>query len=216
MQKLRYILLLVVTGLSSALSAQNDPKADAILKKVAKVYQSYSTINGTFAITTTPGTGKPTVETGTIWLKGKKFKLNYANQEIYCDGIFTWTYNKDDLEVIKENFKLRDNAITPNEIFTIYNRDFKSKFEGPIVRNSKSYDVIMLSPKKKANFAYIKLEVDKSTNKIQRVIQHFKNGTEVAIEIKSLTPNTVLADNFFTWNQAAHTDAILVDLTKKK
>jgi outer membrane lipoprotein-sorting protein len=74
----------------------------------------------------------------------------------------------------------------------------------------------MLSPKKKANFAYIKLEVDKSTNKIQRVIQHFKNGTEVAIEIKSLTPNTALADNFFTWNQAAHTDAILVDLTKKK
>ena len=216
MQKLRYILMLVLSGLVSAVSAQNDPKADAILKKVAKVYQSYSTINATFAITTTPVTGKPTVETGTIWLKGKKFKLNYANQEIFCDGIFTWTYNKDDLEVIKENFKLRDNAITPNEIFTIYNRDFKSKFEGPTVRNGKSYDVIMLSPKKKVNFAYVKLEVDKTTNKIQRVVQHFKNGTEVAIEIKSLTPNTALADNFFTWNQAAHPDAILVDLIKKK
>jgi outer membrane lipoprotein-sorting protein len=216
MQKLRYILMALAAGISSICSAQNDPKAEAILKKVAKVYQSYSTINSTFAITTTPVNGKPTTENGTIWLKGKKFKLNYANQEIYCDGLFTWTFNQDDLEVIKENFKLRDNAITPNEIFTIYNRDFKSKFEGPTVRNGKSYDVIMLSPKKKVNFAYVKLEVDKASNKIQRVVQHFKNGTQVAIEIKSLTPNTSMADNFFTWNQAAHSDAVLVDLTKKK
>lgn len=208
--------MVMAAGICSVGSAQNDPKAEAILKKVAKVYQSYSTINSSFAITTTPVSGKPTVETGTIWLKGKKFKLNYANQEIYCDGLFTWTYNQDDLEVIKENFKLRDNAITPNEIFTIYNRDFKSKFEGPIVRNGKNYDVILLSPKKKVNFAYVKLEVDKASNKIQRVVQHFKNGTEVAIEIKSLTPNTTIADNFFTWNQAAHSDAVLVDLTKKK
>ncbi len=212
------ILLFCGLAISIGLQAQNDPKSDAILKKVAKVYQSYSTINATFSITTSAagGQSKPTVETGTIWLKGKKFKLNYAAQEIFCDGLFTWTYNRDDAEVIKENFKLRDNSITPNEIFTIYNRDFKSKYEGPTVRNGKNYDVLMLTPKKKVNYAYVKLEIDKTTSKIQRVIQHFKNGAEVIIEIKTLTPNTALTDNFFIWNQAAHTDVVLVDLTKKR
>ena len=215
---IKSIFLFCGLAISFGVQAQNDPKSDAILKKVAKVYQSYSTINATFSITTTAagGQGKPTVETGTIWLKGKKFKLNYAAQEIFCDGLYTWTYNRDDAEVIKENFKLRDNSITPNEIFTIYNRDFKSKYEGPTVRNGKNYDVLMLTPKKKVNYAYVKLEIDKTTSKIQRVIQHFKNGAEVIIEIKTLTPNTALADNFFVWNQAAHTDVVLVDLTKKR
>ena len=76
--------------------------------------------------------------------------------------------------------------------------------------------MIQLVPKNAANYSYVKLEIDKLTNKIQRVIQHYKNGTEVAIEVTSLTPNTALADTFFEWNTAAHADVTMVDLTKKR
>jgi outer membrane lipoprotein-sorting protein len=48
------------------------------------------------------------------------------------------------------------------------------------------------------------------------VIQHYKNGTEVAIEVTLLTPNTALADTFFEWNAAAHVDVAIVDLTRKR
>jgi outer membrane lipoprotein-sorting protein len=210
-------LILMLFGSDSLFAQQqNDPKAEAILKKVAAVYQSYSTIKATFTLTTTPASGRASVEKGSVWLKGKKFRLDYASQEIYCNSLFTWTYSKDDAEVTKENFKLRDNSITPNEIFTIYNKGFRSKYEGPIVRNGKNYDVIQLVPKNAANYSYVKLEIDKLTNKIQRVIQHYKNGTEVAIEVTSLVPNTALTDTFFEWNAAAHADVTLVDLTKKR
>jgi outer membrane lipoprotein-sorting protein len=206
--------VLAVVGLQA--QQQNDPKAEAILKKVAAVYQSYSTIKASFTLTTTPVSGRASVEKGSVWLKGKKFRLDYASQEIYCNSLFTWTYSKDDAEVTKENFKLRDNSITPNEIFTIYNKGFKSKYEGPIVRNGKNYDVIQLVPKNAANYSYVKLEIDKLTNKIQRVIQHYKNGTEVAIEVTSMMPNTVLAETFFEWSAIAHPDVTMVDLTKKR
>jgi outer membrane lipoprotein-sorting protein len=206
--------VLSVVGLKA--QQQNDPKAEAILKKVAAVYQSYSTIKASFTLTTTPVSGRASVEKGSVWLKGKKFRLDYASQEIYCNSLFTWTYSKDDAEVTKENFKLRDNSITPNEIFTIYNKGFKSKYEGPIVRNGKNYDVIQLVPKNAANYSYVKLEIDKLTNKIQRAIQHYKNGTEVAIEVTSMTPNTALAETFFEWSAAAHPDVTMVDLTKKR
>ena len=209
-----FLALIGATGVSA--QQQNDPKAEAILKKVSAVYQSYSTIKASFTLTTTPVSGRASVEKGSVWLKGKKFRLDYASQEIYCNSLFTWTYSKDDAEVTKENFKLRDNSITPNEIFTIYNKCFKSKYEGPIVRNGKNYDVIQLVPKNAANYSYVKLEIDKLTNKIQRVIQHYKNGTEVAIEVTSMTPNTVLAETFFEWSTAAHPDVTLVDLTKKR
>ena len=206
--------VLSVVGLKA--QQQNDPKAEAILKKVTAVYQSYSTIKASFTLTTTPVSGRASVEKGNVWLKGKKFRLDYASQEIYCNSLFTWTYSKDDAEVTKENFKLRDNSITPNEIFTIYNKGFKSKYEGPIVRNGKNYDVIQLVPKNAANYSYVKLEIDKLTNKIQRVIQYYKNGTEVAIEVTSMTPNTALAETFFDWSAAAHPDVTMVDLTKKR
>ena len=211
-----YVGLVYLLGQSLTVQAQNDPKAEAIIKKVAAVYKSYSTIKASFTLTTTPVSGRASVEKGNVWLKGKKFRLDYASQEIYCNSLFTWTYSKDDAEVTKENFKLKDNSITPNEIFTIYNKGFKSKYEGPIVRNGKNYDVIQLVPKNAANYSYVKLEIDKATNKIQRVIQHYKNGTEVAIEVTSLVPNTPLADAFFEWNAAAHADVAIVDLTKKR
>lgn len=197
------------------ISAQNDPKATQILNKVSKLYKSYSTIKSTFTVTTTSAQGKSTpASSGTVWIKGNKYRLDYAGQEIYCDGKFIWTYNKDDKEVTKEVFKVKDNSITPNEIFTIYNRDFKSLFEGPIVKDGKTLDVVKLVPKKKVNYSYLKLEIDRNTSKIQRMVQHFKNGTEISYAIGTFTPNVGIEDSFFQWNAASHPGVTLVDLTK--
>jgi outer membrane lipoprotein-sorting protein len=104
----------------------SDPKATSILNKVSKLYKSYSGIKSTFSITTTSAQGKSTSSNGTVWIKGTRYKLDYAGQEIFCNGKYIWTYNKEDNEVTKENYNVKDNAITPTEIFTIYNRDFKN------------------------------------------------------------------------------------------
>lgn len=217
MKKFTHIFTLLLLGgfVSHATFAQSDAKATAILNKVSKVYKSYSTIKSGFTITTTTPQGKSTSSSGTVWIKGSKYKLDYAGQEIYCNGKFVWTYNRTDEEVTKENYKVKDNTISPNDIFTIYNKDFKNAYEGPTVKNGKTYEVIKMVPKKKVNYSYIKLEIDKSTNKISSLIQYFKNGTTVTITINSLTPNTALADNFFEWDSASHPGVLLVDLTKK-
>ncbi len=194
---------------------QSDAKSQEILKKVTKLYQGYKTINASFTITTTAVNKKPVVSKGTVWIKGNKFKLNYANQEIFCNGITIWTYNPDDQEVTMEDYKKRDNSITPNEIFTVYQKGYKSKYEGPTTEGGKVHDVVRLVPKKKANYAYLKLEIDNSY-KISKVIQHYKNGTEVTIELNKLTPNAAMKDDFFQWSDVGHSDVTVVDLTKSK
>ena len=211
----RTLLFGFILSLLATLHAQSDQKATAILNKVSKLYKSYSGIKSTFTITTTSAQNKSTSSNGTVWIKGTKYKLDYAGQEIFCNGKFIWTYNKEDNEVTKENYKVKDNAITPNEIFTIYNRDFKNAYEGPIVKDGKTYEVIKMVSKKKVNYSYIKLEIDKNNSKIQRMIQHYKNGTEIIYSIGQFTPNTALVDNFFEWNPAAHPGVPVVDLTKK-
>ena len=62
---------------------QSDAKSQEILRKVSKLYQGYKTITASFTITTSAVNKKPLVSKGTVWIKGNKFKLNYANQEIY-------------------------------------------------------------------------------------------------------------------------------------
>ncbi len=195
---------------------QSDAKSQEILKKVSKLYQGYKTITASFTITTSAVNKKPLVSKGTVWIKGNKFKLNYANQEIYCNGSTIWTYNPDDQEVTLEDYKKRDNNITPNEIFTVYHKGYKSKYEGPTTEGNRVHDVIRLVPKKKANYAYLKLEIDNSNYKINKVIQHYKNGTEVSIELNKLTPNVALKDDFFQWIEAGHDGVTVVDLTKSK
>ena len=62
----------------------------------------------------------------------------------------------------------------------------------------------------------MKLEIDNSNYKICKVTQHYKNGTEVIIEMVKLTPNTALKDEFFQWTEAGHEGVEVVDLTKAK
>ena len=204
---------LIAAG-STTVHAQSDAKATAILNKVSKLYKSYTTIKSTFTVTTKTAAGKSTSSSGTVWLKGTKYKLDYAGQEIYCNAKFVWTYNKTDTEVTKETYKVKDGSITPNDIFTIYNKDFKNAYEGPTVKNGKTYEVIKMVPKKKVNYSYLKLEIDKSTNKISSLIQHFKNGTEITMTVDSMTPNTAMADSFFEWDAKSHPGVTEVDLTK--
>lgn len=213
----RFFSFVVLLGSVTLGQAQSDAKATEILNKVSKIYKSYSTMTSTFSLTTKPTTGKAVTSTGTVWIKGTKFKLDYGGQLIYCNNVNIWTWDKDeDGEVTKEVFKINDASIQPNEIFTIYNKDFKNAYEGPTTRNGKTYEVIKMVPKKtSAQYSYIKLEIDKATNKISRAIQHYKNGTEVTIEIKSFTPNSAMADTTFEWDSKAHPKVSLVDLTKK-
>jgi outer membrane lipoprotein-sorting protein len=102
------------------------------------------------------------------------------------------------------------------KVYILYNKGYKSKYEGPTTEGNRVQDVIRLVPKKKANYAYLKLEIDNSNYKINKVIQHYKNGTEVSIELNKLTPNAALKDDFFQWTETGHDGVVVVDLTKSK
>ncbi|MBU6324956.1 MAG: outer membrane lipoprotein carrier protein LolA [Bacteroidetes bacterium] len=195
--------------------AQTDAKANELLNKVSKKYQAYSSIKAVFTVTTeNQADKKKTTEEGTVYLKGSKFRLDFGGQEIYCDGKTMWTYVKDANEVTIENYKPNDNSITPNEIFSIHKKGFNGAYEGPIVRNNKTYEVVKLSPKvpKKNQLSYVKVEIDKTTNQIDRMLMYYKNSMLVTYAVKSFTPNQVMADASFTFDAKTKPGVTVVDL----
>jgi outer membrane lipoprotein-sorting protein len=205
--------LVLAMIVSVTVNAQTDAKSKVILQNVEKLYKSYKTIQTEFKITTKVANRKPSVASGSLWLKGIKFKVKYDNQEVYCDGKTIWSYNPTDEEVTLEDYRTRTNNLSPQEIFTFFNQGFKANYEGPVTSGKSTRDVIKLVPKKrKEKYAYIKIEVEKGTYKLRRVIQHYKNGTDVVIDLGDVQGNKTINDAIFTWDTKAHPGVQVVDL----
>jgi len=210
----RYLTLtLSLIFCSIVLFAQPDAKSKSILKKSEDHYKSFKTITADFTLTTTGEGKKSHSNKGKLFIKGNKFRLEYAEQTIYCDGKNIWSYNPVDEEVTLETYKKKTNDLSPEDMFNLYNRNFKSIFEGTVKSGSELHNVVKLVPKKrKEKFAYIKVHIDQKTSELRKVIQHFKNGNEVIVSVTQFTPNKSLSDTHFTWQASDHKGAVLVDL----
>lgn len=211
---LRKILLGFLVVCSSAMGyAQTDKQSKGILKKAESYYKGLNTISADFTLTTLSEGKKPMSSKGMLYIKGNKFRLEYADQIIYCDGKNIWSYNQADAEVTLETYKKKTNDLSPQDIFHLFDKNFKSVTEGTEKSGKENHHIIKLVPKKKKEkFAYVKVFIDEKSYELRKVIQHFKNGGEMVVTVNQMQPNKVLVDSFFVWNATEHKEVSLVDL----
>ncbi len=140
-------LALVLTIFLSSAFVNTDKAASQILDKVSKNYKSYKTIKASFKIKIFNKQDKSSQsEKGTLYVKGKKFRVEMDGQEIYCDGKTMWTFLKDANEVQISNYNPKSSDINPSEIFTVYEKGFLSKFIGEGKKGTVVTEQIELTP----------------------------------------------------------------------
>lgn len=186
-------------------AAEQDPKAKAILDELSKTTKSYKTIVAEYELVMLNKDKKQTdKQTGKIEVKGNKFRLEIPGNSIVCDGKTVWTHNKDAQEVTIKNFEANnDEGLNPSNIFTLYETGYKYKYEKEEKIGANTYHVINLYPTvkpEKKKFHTIKLYVDKVKKQVGEIKMLMKDGGTQTYEIKSLTPNTPLADNVFVFD----------------
>jgi outer membrane lipoprotein-sorting protein len=143
-------------------------------------------------------------------LKGDKYKLHLPGQDILSDGKYQWTYMKDAKETQKNYAEKNAEGLTPTNIFTMYEKGFKYKFD----KEEKGIQTINLYPTKPDGKKYhtIKLMIDKAKKQITSVKVLNKDGTTQTITINAFTPNTEMKDTVFQWDNKTYPGEI-VDLT---
>ncbi|MDZ4784552.1 MAG: outer membrane lipoprotein carrier protein LolA, partial [bacterium] len=137
------LLLLIFTSVFAQQAKEVvDQKAKAILDEVAAKTKAYTSIKTEFessAIKKVSNTETKVsdTQTGTLQLKGEKYKLEIKGQVIICDGKTQWTYIKESNEVQVNNAPDPDATDTPSpiNIFTLYEKGYKYKFEKEDVSN---------------------------------------------------------------------------------
>lgn len=198
-----------------------DAKAKAILDDVAAKTKTYTSIKAEFASVTekkVSNTESKVTESqsGILLLKGEKYKLEIKGQVIFCDSKTQWTYIKESNEVQVNNApdtKATDNP-NPVNIFTLYEKGYKYKYENEEVLNGAKVDVVSLFPlaPDKKPYHTIKLSIDKAQKQIISVKIMNKNGTTNTITIKSFATNAEMPDAMFTFNKADYKGVEVVDL----
>lgn len=210
------ILKTVCIGLflTYSAAAQVDPKAQEILKSVSAKYKSFKTLSAKFKINVADLKAKTNDnQVGTIILKGAKYNLVLGTQEIISDGSTVWTYLKDANEVQINDPKTDANAISPTNMFTIYEKGFKSKFISEKVIGGKTMQIIELVPEDlKRNFSRVQLTINKNEKYIAQAIIYQKNGTNITYAVQDFKPNVPADDALFVFNKAKYPGCEEVDL----
>jgi outer membrane lipoprotein carrier protein len=219
----RFFLICTLIALAgSATYAQmpketEDLKAKGILDGVSKKTESYSTIKAEFNIMTSGPDGKAKDNiAGTMLHKGNKYKLDIKGQTIFCDGKVQTTYIKEDntAQINNAPDPTKSDNINPANIFTIYKKDFKYKFDKEEVQNGVTVQIINLYPLVPGKKPYhtVRLTIDKIKQQITSVKVMNKDGNTTTITVKSFIPNTDMPDATFVFNKLDYPGVSIEDL----
>jgi outer membrane lipoprotein-sorting protein len=212
-------LIFILSGIASTAQpkgmGKNDMDAKKILDGVSAKFKGFKTITANFNLKIENAAGKVQgTKSGTVNLKGTKYKINVTGQEIYSDGTTTWTYDKSSNEVQINKVEKNANTITPQKMFTnFYDKDFLYKTNPDVKVGGKLMQEVELTPIDKSKpFFKVLVNIDKATQTIRQTKVFEKNGNRYTYSVVSMTTNKSLPDNLFVFDSKKYPKAEVIDL----
>jgi len=204
------IFTILLIALSSALFAQ-DQVAKDVLDKLSATTKSYKnmTIGFDFILENTSQNIKE-AQKGILILEDDNFRLEMDAQTIINDGESQWVYLADMNEVQIMEHDPEDNMMSPNKLFTIYEKGYKYTYLGAESEKGKRLQIIDLFPEESGAFMKVTLTVDAAKNQLHKITIHDKNGGTYIYLITSFSSNTTVKP--FTFNSAEFPGVEVIDL----
>ncbi len=216
------LVLLVSSFFTANLMAQatkgtgkSDPEAKKVLDAVSAKFKTFKSVKASFTLKIENAAGKVQgTKTGTVLMKGMKYRVSITGQDIFCDGSTIWTYDMAAKEVQVATLDNSSGSITPQKLFTnFYDKDFLFLLNEDVKRNGKTYQVVELTPIDKTKpFFKVILEVDKATKVIMSTRVFEKNGNRYLYAINTIATTSVIADDSFVFNPKKYPGVEVIDL----
>ncbi len=212
----KYFFILILISLSSIITAQQDPDAKIILDKLSEKTKSYQNIQTEFKIDyknikdNTQNSSK-----GNITIKGEKYRLNFMGTQSFYNGETLWSYLEDVNEVNISEPEQDDEDIfsNPQEIFTIYEKDFKYQLINKLNDQGVSKAIVDLYPfDMELDYSRIRLEVNTDKYQLQSVTIFGKDGSHYIIKFFNYKTNIDLDSTYFTFNKADYPNVEVIDM----
>ena len=169
----KFAILMILAVMAVAASAQNvDGGANELMKKVSLQYQKYNTLQFHYTLKTTKDDKTLGVSEGDFYLKGNKYKTNFAGVQYFCDGVSIWSYDKSANEVSIYEYDPDDdqNLMNPQRILKDWSAQFRAKFIRDEFQNNVQYSIVDLTPKTAQSYYRIRVYIVKTKSKTQKIV----------------------------------------------
>lgn len=200
---------------AQAKPAKNDPEAKKILDAVSAKFKTFATVQATFTYKVENAAGKVlSTKTGTILMKGTKYRLSFGGQEIICNGTTVWNYDKAANEVTINTLDASSGMITPQKLFSnFYDRDFLYILNGEKKVGARVMQEIQLTPVDKSkNFHTVYLLIDKAAKTMYSTKVLENAGNRYSYTVSSMKTNMPAADALFVFDKAKYPGVNVEDL----
>ena len=216
MKKLYSLLLLMFSVVTISAQppkgmGQSDPAAKKVLDAVSARFKSFKSVVAKFVLKIENGSGKSLGnKSGTVYMKGTKYRVSVTGQDIFCDGSNVWTYDKSSNEVTISKLDPANNTITPQKLFTnFYDKDFLYKLNGEV----KGIQEVELTPIDKTKpFHKVLVSVNKVAQTISSTKVFEKTGNRYTYAVSSMNTTSTVADAQFVFDQKKYPGIEVIDL----
>jgi len=195
-------------------AGSGDALSKALLKEMSKYYRSLASMEAQVALEMAGGASQNKEKRkGKLWLKGRKFRIDMGEQLLISDGKISWTYLKQINEVSISNYEPTPDQITPDNLFTLYEKGFDSFMESETGGPQDGIAQIDLIPQNKSvSYFKVRLTVNKGSRQIQKAIVFDKSGVKYTYSITGFKANPVLKEDLFAFNPNSYPGVEVVDM----
>ena len=189
----------------------SDPEAKKILDAVSAKFKTFKSVQSNFNLKIENAANKLMGnKTGTVFMKGTKYRIKVAGQDIFCDGSNVWTVDAAAKEITLTKLETSNNTITPQKLFTnFYDKDFLYKLNSDV----KGIQEIELTPIDKTKlFHKVIVFINKTAKTITSTKIFEKAGNRYTYTVSKMNTTTNITAATFLFNQKNYPGMELVDL----
>ncbi len=189
----------------------SDPEAKKILDAVSARFKTFKSVQSNFTLKIENALNKVLGnKTGTLYMKGTRYRIKVSGQDIFSDGSNVWTVDAAAKEITLTKLDPSNNTITPQKLFTnFYDKDFLYKLNS----DAKGIQEIELTPIDKSKlFHKVIVFINKAAKTITSTKIFEKAGNHYTYTVSGMNTSTIIPDATFTFNQKNYPGMELVDL----
>jgi outer membrane lipoprotein carrier protein len=194
---------------------KSDPDAKKILDGVSAKFKTYKSVKAPFSLRIENAAGKEQgSKSGTVQMKGVKYRISLDGQEIFCDGKTVWTYDKGANEVQISNLDKGSGSITPQKLFTdFYTKDFLYKLNEEKKVGGKTIQYVELTPVEKSRpYFKVIVEVDKAARNIASTTVYEKSGNRYTYSVGTMKTSGDIPEATFVFDPKKYPGVEVIDL----
>jgi outer membrane lipoprotein carrier protein len=194
-----------------------DPGAEPYLNKLSKLFDPQKAFQVEFKYEVESKVeGTKVNDHGSVVIKGKKYKLNLEDGEMYYNGEKLWVYNKAAGEVyssVPKPDNLDQMILDPFRLLSKYKEYYKYRLKDDVMIAEKQYVHIELYPKNlETSYSILRIYINKKGGELFSIELQQKDGVYYRIYISEIINSVKVEDSVFSWNASAHPDVLEVEM----